>query len=109
MDKRNVPASIQAFFNTTNSGNAEGFVAAFTRDAFLDDWGRAFHGREGVARWNQTDNIGKHAHFDVQDIHRGSADDEYVATVTVSGGGYNGPGLFTFHLADGLISRFIIG
>jgi hypothetical protein len=31
------------------------FIASFTDDAYLVDWGREFHGHDGVARWNETD------------------------------------------------------
>ena len=42
----------------------EAFAAAFTDDADLNDWGREFHGRDGVRAWDRTDNIGVQAHFD---------------------------------------------
>lgn len=108
MPDASMPAAIQAFVDTTNRSDSEGFVAAFTDDAFLDDWGREFHGRDGVASWNETDNIGKQAHFEVHGIQPGRVDGQYLLTVTVSGNGYNGPGVFTFDLRDGLISRFLI-
>jgi len=108
MSAVSLPSAIQAFVDTTNRGDSEGFVAAFTSDAYLNDWGREFHGRDGVASWNETDNIGKQAHFDVRGIQPGRVDGQYLVTVTVSGGGYNGPGVFTFQLRDDLIARFII-
>jgi hypothetical protein len=108
MSEQSMPAAIQAFVDTTNRGDSQGFVAAFSEDAYLNDWGREFHGRDGVASWNETDNIGRQAHFDVHGIRPGRIDGQYLLTVTVSGNGYNGPGTFTFQLADGLISRFVI-
>ncbi len=42
------PAAIQTFIEATNRGDAEAFAAAFTHDADLNDWGRAYHGRDGV-------------------------------------------------------------
>ena len=108
MSEPNLPPAIEAFVETTNRGDSDGFVAAFSSDAYLNDWGREFHGHDGVASWNTTDNIGKQAHFEVHGIRPGSTDDEYLLEVTVSGNGYNGPGTFTFQLTDGLISRFVI-
>jgi hypothetical protein len=108
MSDTSMPPAIRAFVDTTNSGDSDGFVAAFTEDAYLNDWGREFHGREGVASWNETDNIGKQAHFDVHGIRPGRVDGQYLVTVTVSGNGYNGPGVFTFQVRDGLIARFVI-
>lgn len=104
-----MPASIAQFFDATNGGDSEAFVASFTDDAYLNDWGREFHGHDGAASWNRTDNIGKQAHFEVHGTRAGDGAGEYVVTVTVSGNGYNGPGEFTFRLGDdGRIASFVI-
>ena len=108
MSETSMPPAIRAFVDATNRGDSEAFVAAFTDDAYLNDWGREFHGREGVASWNETDNIGKQSQFDVHGIVEGRKPDQYLLTLTVSGNGYNGPGTFTFDLRDGLIARFLI-
>ena len=50
-----VPAPLQAFIDATNRGDSEAFTSVFAEDAVLDDWGRTFHGRDGVASWNRTD------------------------------------------------------
>jgi hypothetical protein len=46
--------------------------------------GREFHGHEGVARWNETDNTGKQSHFEVRDARRNG--DEHVVTIEVTRG-----------------------
>jgi hypothetical protein len=56
-----LPAPIQVFIDATNAADSDAFVAAFTPDAYLNDWGREFHGRDGIHAWNSTDNIGVHA------------------------------------------------
>jgi ketosteroid isomerase-like protein len=76
--------------DATNRGDTEAFIASFTDDAYLVDWGREFHGHEGVARWNETDNIGKQSHFEVRGARRNG--DEHVVTLEVTGNGYNGTG-----------------
>jgi hypothetical protein len=103
-----VPAPLQAFIDTTNRGDSEAFTAGFTEDAVLDDWGRLFHGRDGVAAWNRTDNIGKQAHFDLVGIEATDDPDQVVATLTVSGGGFNGTGPMTFTFRNGQIARLVI-
>jgi hypothetical protein len=35
--------------DSTNRGDSEAFIASFTDDAYLVDWGREFHGHDGVA------------------------------------------------------------
>jgi SnoaL-like domain len=104
-----VPTAIQAFVDATNSADSDAFVAAFTPDAHLDDWGRTFSGHEGVRSWDSTDNIGVQSHFDLLDVTAGSQDEEYVATLRVSGNGYNGTGPMTFRLRGGLIADLRIG
>jgi ketosteroid isomerase-like protein len=103
-----VPAPLQAFIDTTNRGDSAAFIAVFTEDALLDDWGRVFHGRDGVASWNRTDNIGKHVHFELVGIEETGDPDQVVATLTVSGGGFNGTGPMTFTFRDGRIARLVI-
>jgi len=104
-----VPAAIQAFVDATNAGDSDAFVAAFTPDATLDDWGRSFSGRDGVRSWDGTDNIGVQSHFKLLHVTAGSGDGEYVANLRVSGNGYNGTGPMTFRLRDGLIGDLRIG
>ncbi|MFE8953512.1 nuclear transport factor 2 family protein [Streptomyces althioticus] len=99
-----LPPAISTFVEATNRGDNDAFVAAFTEDAYLNDWGRAFHGRDGVRSWNRTDNIGVQAHFSPQSIEPGPDPDSYIVTLTVTGNGYNGTGPMTFHLRDGLIT-----
>lgn len=103
-----VPAPIQTFVDATNSADSDAFAAAFAHDAFLSDWGREFHGTNGVRAWNRTDNIGVHAHFDLVNITAGPQPDSYTVTLTVSGDGYNGTGPMRFELRGDLIARLII-
>lgn len=103
-----VPAAIRAFVETSNLADSDGFVAAFTEDAYLNDWGREFHGRDGVRSWNSTDNIGVQAHFELLSIAAGPGHDAYTACLKVSGNGYNGTGPMLFELRDGLIASLRI-
>ncbi|MEU2281890.1 nuclear transport factor 2 family protein [Streptomyces sp. NPDC013178] len=102
------PTAIQMFIEATNRGDVEAFAAAFTHDADLDDWGREYHGRDGVRAWDRTDNIGVQAHLELDAIEPGSSSYTYGATLTVTGNGHNGTGLMTFSLRDGLIASLRI-
>jgi hypothetical protein len=101
-----IPTAVERMIAATNAADTDEFVACFTDDAFLSDWGREFHGRSGVARWNETDNIGVHAHFEATSSRRDGEDD--VVTIIVTGGGYNGVGDIRFTIAGDLIARMII-
>jgi len=103
-----LPAAIRTFIDATNRGDSDAFVAAFTTDAHLDDWGRGFDGHAGIRSWDRTDNIGKRSRFGLVDVSLGETPDTYIVTLEVSGEGYNGTGPMRFELRDGLIARLLI-
>jgi len=100
------PAPVQRMIDATNAGDSDAFVAAFTDDAYLEDWGRGFHGPDGVRSWDSTDNIGKKAHFEVVDAAQHG--DEWLVHLAVTGDGFNGTSPFRFTLSGDRISRMII-
>lgn len=101
-----VPSAVQRMIDATNAGDSDAFVAAFTPDAVVVDWGKVFEGRDGVASWDGSDNIGRKSHFEVAAVERD--DDAWVVTLDVTGGGFNGTSDFRFELADDLIARMEI-
>lgn len=109
MSALDVPPAITAFLDATNSADSQAFVAAFTTDAHLSDWGREYLGHDGVREWDRTDNIGVQAHFELLGLAPGDTPDSWVATLRVTGNGYNGTGPVTFRLRDGLIADLRIG
>jgi hypothetical protein len=104
-----LPSSIRTFVEATNAGDSDAFLGAFTPDGVLDDWGRTFHGHDGIRQWDSTDNIGVQSHFNVQHVAAGDTADSHVVTLEVSGNGYNGTGPMVFQLRDGLIASVKIG
>lgn len=103
-----VPTALRAFIDATNSGDSAAFVDVFTHDAVLDDWGRVFHGHDGIAAWNSTDNIGVRSNFELVGLERTDDPARVVATLAVTGGGYNGTGPMTFEFRGDRIARLVI-
>ena len=101
-----VPQAIDRFVGATNAGDNGAFLEAFAEDAFLSDWGRDFHGRGEIARWNQTDNIGVRSHLRVVAIEAVAG--TYRVRMAVRGGGFNGEGVMTFTLTGDVITRLVI-
>ncbi|CAN7679806.1 nuclear transport factor 2 family protein [Devosia sp. LjRoot16] len=101
------PPVIQRFIAATNAGDTAAFLEAFTPDAFLSDWGRDFTGRDGIASWNETDNIGVQSKFRLLEVEPNGAD-AYRVRLAVSGNGYNGEGTMAFTLTGGRIARLVI-
>ncbi|GAA5089760.1 hypothetical protein GCM10025760_14280 [Microbacterium yannicii] len=103
-----LPAPISAFIDATNAGDSDAFVAAFSEDGSLDDWGRVAHGHSGIREWDRTDNIGKQSRFELVDIAEEAASETYLVHLAVSGNGFNGTSPFRFTLRDGLIQSVVI-
>ncbi|TIS52777.1 MAG: nuclear transport factor 2 family protein [Mesorhizobium sp.] len=100
------PDPIRRFVEATNTGDTEAFLDTFTPDALLTDWGRSFRGRDGIARWNQSDNIGVQSHLDIVRIAQSNG--AYQVRVKVAGNGFNGEGDMTFTLDGDRIASLII-
>lgn len=104
MNTTDVPTAITTFLEATNGGDSDAFAAAFTADAYLNDWGREYHGRAGVRAWDRTDNIGVQSHIDLAALDAGPAPNCCVTTVRVTGNRFNGTGQMTFELRGNLIA-----
>ena len=100
------PDPIRRFVEATNAGDTTAFLETFTGDAFLSDWGRDFHGHEGVARWNQSDNIGVQSNLRI--VRVTPRDGAYHVRVAVTGNGFNGEGDMAFTLDGDKIARLVI-
>jgi ketosteroid isomerase-like protein len=100
------PPAVARMVAATNAADSTAFVESFADDAYLEDWGKGFQGRDEIAQWDQSDNIGKQSHFEVRSVR--TEGDGYVATLEVSGGGFNGDSDFYFEVEDDLIRSMII-
>ena len=89
------PEPIRRFVEATNEGDTEAFLGTFTANASLTDWGRSFHGREQIARWNQSDNIGVKSNL-------------RIVRIAVTGEGFNGEGDMVFTLDGDRIASLVI-
>lgn len=69
-DANQLEPPIRAVIDATNKGNAKAFVAAFTKDAALSDWGEPFNGRAEIARWDKAENTGTHTRLKVTGVSR---------------------------------------
>ncbi|MER8631387.1 nuclear transport factor 2 family protein [Mesorhizobium opportunistum] len=100
------PDPIRRFVEATNAGDTEAFLDTFSDDALLSDWGRDFHGREQIARWNQSDNIGVKSNLRI--VRMAAAEGTYRDRIAVTGDGFNGEGDMTFTLDGDRIASLVI-
>jgi hypothetical protein len=104
-----LPEPVQAAIHAANAGDLIAFLADFTPDGVVDDWGREFHGGAQITGWSDAEFIGKQVTLAVEAVER-DAEGAYVVTAAVGGNGFNGPSHFAFLVDDssGKIRRMTI-
>lgn len=60
-----LPGPIERFVSAINASDTDAFVALFTSDGFVDDWGRVLRGHDGVRSWAGSDAIGQQAQMEI--------------------------------------------
>ena len=101
-----VPAEVARLLDAANAGDISAFLAGFTEDGVVDDWGREFRGAAAIRGWSDNEFIGKQVSLDVTEVV--TEDDETVVTAQVGGNGFNGPSHFSFRVAGDRVSRMTI-
>jgi phenylacetic acid degradation operon negative regulatory protein len=101
-----LPAEVAELLAATDAEDRDRFLAAFTEDGVVDDWGRRFVGRDRIAEWDAGENIGVHSRIEATSVRRSGDTVEFGVRVT--GGGYNGGGTFTARLRDGKVAELVI-
>lgn len=106
MDLDTVPTAVRRLIDATNAGDMDAFVAGFTADGVVDDWGREFAGPEAIRGWSDRESIGKHQTFEVDECRVDG--DTVTLVVQVGGDGFTGPSTFTFTVDGDRVSRMVI-
>ena len=93
-----LPIPVASALEAADAGNTEDFLAAFTDDGTVDDWGRLFRGKDAIRQWSDAEFIGRHVSLRVT----ATSTDGPTTTVStlVGGDGFNGPSDFTFTATD---------
>lgn len=101
-----LPREVQRLVDAINSADTDAFVAAFTDDGVVNDWGRVLRGLSGVRSWADTDAIGAGARMSVL---RASTDGD-VTEIAFDWRSrvFNGESTAFVTVRDGLISEFRI-
>src|SRR3954462_4216736 len=100
------PEPIRRFVEATNKGDTEAFLDTFSADASLTDWGRSFHGRAQIARWNETDNIGVKSNLRI--VRIAETGGSSPRPTPVKGDGFNGEGNMFLKLEGERIGSLVI-
>jgi hypothetical protein len=100
-----VPPPVQTLLDAANANDIDAFLAGFTADGVVDDWGREFRGA-GIRTWSDAEFIGRQVSLDVRGVERRG--DAIVITAMVGGNGFNGPSHFSFVVDGDRVSRMTI-
>ncbi|OPX14534.1 nuclear transport factor 2 family protein [Gordonia polyisoprenivorans] len=92
-----LPTPVRASIEATNAGDLAAFLATFTPDGAVDDWGRTFTGREPITAWSDAEYIGKNMTLEVLSAEFPDAR-TVVVKASVGGDGFNGPSTFTYRI-----------
>jgi ketosteroid isomerase-like protein len=101
-----VNPAVQALIDAANANDIDAFLAGFTEDGVVDDWGREFRGAQRITAWSDAEFIGKQVSLEVEDVQQKGG--EIVVTAQVGGKGFNGPSHFSFQVAGDKVSRMTI-
>jgi SnoaL-like domain len=101
-----LPPAVSRLLDAANAHNTDAFLAAFTADGVVDDWGREFSSPEAIRGWSDSEFIGVDVSLSVTEVD--VTDDEAMILAEVGGSGYTGPSHFMFASRDGLVSRMTI-
>lgn len=101
-----LPAPVRAMIEAANNGDLAGFLAGFTDDGVVDDWGREFRAAAQIRAWSDAEFIGKQVTLAVREISQINGDT--VVSAQVGGNGFNGPSHFSFRLSGDRVSRLTI-
>jgi len=106
------PPPVSRLLAAANRHDTAGFLACFTDDGVVDDWGREFVGHDAIRGWSDAEFIGVEVRLDVVEVTDADADANVGSPVTiearVGGNGFNGPSHFTFTVADDHVTRMQI-
>jgi hypothetical protein len=101
-----LPAPVAAAIDAANRRDTDAFLACFTADGVVDDWGREFRGPAEITGWSDKEFIGVDVTLAVEGVE--SAGDDTTVTAQVGGRGFNGPSHFTFRVAGDRVARMTI-
>jgi hypothetical protein len=101
-----LPAPVATLLHAANGHDVDAFLASFTGDGVVDDWGREFRGAGAIRGWSDGEFIGANVTLEVTAVE--ARGDETVVTAQVGGDGFNGPSHFAFRVAGDRVARMTI-
>jgi hypothetical protein len=102
----NIPEAVGTLLDAANHHDTEAFLASFTQDGVVDDWGREFTGAESIRGWSDSEFIGANVSLTITRVS--TTDEQTTVSADVGGDGYHGPSHFTFEIRGNRVARMTI-
>ncbi len=101
-----VPVPVERFVAAINGADTDAFVACFTDDGYVDDWGRVLRSPQGIRRWAGSDAIGAGARMTI--LAADTEGDTVSTRFSWSSRVFNGESTGIFTIEGDRISSFTI-
>ncbi|ANG99488.1 hypothetical protein A8A54_18905 [Brucella pseudogrignonensis] len=101
-----LPPALQSAVEAINAGDTDAFVAAFSSEGVINDWGRVLKGADGVRSWAHSDAIGAQARMTV--VESTTTGDTTHIVFDWQSRVFNGRSEAYVTLVDGLVAEFRI-
>ncbi|WP_448785217.1 hypothetical protein [Brucella intermedia] len=101
-----LPPALQSAVEAINAGDTDAFVAAFSSEGVINDWGRVLKGADGVRSWAHGDAIGAQARMTV--VEATTTGDTTHIVFDWQSRVFNGRSEAYVTLVDGLVAEFRI-
>ena len=101
-----LPQPVERLLKAANDHDSAAFLASFTEDGVVDDWGREFAGTEAIDGWSEREFIGVDVTLDADEVS--TTGDDTTVSAEVGGRGFNGPSHFIFRVRGDLVERMTI-
>jgi hypothetical protein len=101
-----LPEPVDRLLRAANANDTDMFLATFTENGVVDDWGREFTGRAAIQGWSDREFIGQNVGLNITGVT--CAGETTTVTADVSGDGFNGPSHFSFEIDGTQVARMTI-
>ncbi|WP_307160760.1 nuclear transport factor 2 family protein [Streptomyces rishiriensis] len=89
-----LPPVVATALAAANAHDTDAWLATFSPNGAVNDWGRGFTGHEAIRAWSDAEFIGVDVTLHVTQAH--TTGDITTVLAQVGGNGFNGPSHFTF-------------
>ncbi|MEN0013603.1 MAG: hypothetical protein AAGC46_09570 [Solirubrobacteraceae bacterium] len=98
---------IRAVLDATNAADNKAFVAAFSKDGAVNDWGEVHQGRGEISKWDREHNTG--AGIKVRPTGVSRLGGEILVLVEITRGEEKEGGTWSFRLKGASVAALEIG